>query len=204
MTDNQPQKRVYRMARRAETAAQTEQSIFEAAASLWRELPLNDITLDLIAEKAGVSVRTVIRRYGSKEQLFEACIQNQVSNTSLQRDNATPGDIQSAIDHLLRDYENYGEAMLKTLATEHQLAESQKITEAGREYHRQWCARMFARFLPAEHHPDYRLALSSYYAATDLYQWKLLRVDCAHSLEETKTVFIRLVEGLTREAPRFA
>ena|SRR3990167_1697011 len=199
MTEQMPPKRVYRMSRRAESAAQTEQLIFSAAAELWQAMPINEITLDMIAEKADVSVRTVIRRYGSKEQLFEACIQNQVSNTSLQRDDATPGDISSAVECLLRDYEAYGEAMLKTLATEEQFAESKKITQAGRRYHRQWCARMFADFLPDKDDAGYKKMLSAFYAATDLYLWKLLRLDLRHSRKDVQEIVIRILEGL---APR--
>lgn len=192
-----PQKRVYRMSLRAASAAQTEHDIFNATATLWNEMPLNEITLDLVAERAGVSVRTVIRRYGSKESLFEACIQNRVANTEMQRDNAITGDIESAIDSLLSDYEAYGDAMIKTQSSEEQLPEARKIVQAGRRYHREWCARVFAPFLPGKADPDYKLALSAFYAATDIYHWKLLRQDLRHSRKDTRAIFVRLVQGLT-------
>ena len=69
------EKRPYRMQARAQAAAETERRIFGAARELVAERPFAQVTLDDVAARAGVSVQTVIRRYGSKDGLIRAVAQ---------------------------------------------------------------------------------------------------------------------------------
>jgi len=136
MNNNQESKRTYQMSKRAETAAETERAIFAATADLWCERAFADITLDAIAERAGVSVRTIIRRYGSRDGLFITCIQNSSDEIESDREKAEVGDIEGAIHYLLKDYEAYGDTIIRTLAVEYQIEAAQKVIQAGRDYHR--------------------------------------------------------------------
>lgn len=52
-------KRPYRMKARAEAAERTARAILNAAAELWRDHPLDEITLQQVAERAGVTAQTV-------------------------------------------------------------------------------------------------------------------------------------------------
>jgi AcrR family transcriptional regulator len=198
-TSQHDAKRTYQMSKRAESTAQTEQAIFAAAAELWIERAFADITLEAIAARAGVSVRTVIRRYGSKEGLYEAGIQNDSSNMQAQRDLATPGDIDSALDYLLADYETYGDAIIRTLEVEGQLEAARKVLQAGRAYHRKWCEKVFAPYLPDGPEAHYEQKVTAFVAATDLYLWKLLRRDLKQSLNITRETFYQLIKGLTNK-----
>ncbi len=190
-------KRAYNMSKRAESAARTERAIFEAAAKLWQERPFVEITLDAIAELAGVSVRTVIRRYGSKEGLYEIGIQNQTRDMPAEREKAKVGDIDSAVESLLVDYEAFGDGMLRLLAVEEQLSAAKQVLKAGRLYHREWCERIFAPFLKDQADtPSYEERLNAFVAASDIYVWKLLRKDLACDLDHCKTVMKRLLKGL--------
>ncbi|HEY7834260.1 MAG TPA: TetR/AcrR family transcriptional regulator, partial [Ktedonobacterales bacterium] len=57
--------RPYTMTARATTAQQTHQRILQAGAALfWEQLSL-EITLDDVAARAGVSVQTVLRHFGT-------------------------------------------------------------------------------------------------------------------------------------------
>lgn len=194
--NNEDSKRPYQMSKRAETAAQTARDIFIATAELWHERSIADITLDAIAERANVSVRTILRRYGSKEGLFEACIQNNTADMKTDREKAEVGNVESAIHYLLVDYEAYGDAIIRTLAMEEKFDIAQRVLQAGRIYHRQWCERMFTPFLPDIKDRHYEQELTAFVAATEFYLWKLLRVDLKGSPSETKATFMRLVNGL--------
>ena len=194
---NVVQKRSYNMSKRAESAAQTERLIFESAAKLWQERPFTEITLDAIAEQAGVSVRTVIRKYGSKEGLYEIGIQNQ-SEVQGEREKADIGDIEGALKVLLKDYESYGAGIVRLLAVEEQIKAAKKVLSAGREYHRQWCEKIFQPYLPEVNDKEYEEILSAFVAATDIYLWKLLRLDLGYSKAKTMRTFKRLVEGLVK------
>jgi hypothetical protein len=50
--------------------------------------------------------------------LFNTCIQNDSSNIELDREKAEVGNVESAIHYLLKDYEAYGDAVVRTLAVE--------------------------------------------------------------------------------------
>lgn len=194
--DDMKSARGYRMGARAEAAARTADGILAAAAALWRERPIDEITLDEIAARAGVSVRTVIRRFGSREGVIAACIQADAAGIVAERDEAEAGDVAGALAVLLAHYERDGEAVLRTLALEEKVPEAKAIATAGRAGHRAWCARVFAPNLPPADDPERGVRLDALVAATDLYTWKLLRRDLGRSADQAGQVIRALVDGL--------
>ena len=188
--------RGYRMAARAEAAARTARGILAAAAELWRERPIDEITLEAIAERAGVAARTVIRRFGSRAGVIAACIEADAAGIVSERGQAAAGDVEGALAVLLAHYERDGDAVLRTLALEEKVPEARAIAQAGRAGHRAWCARVFAPYLPPSDDDARELRLDAFVAATDLYAWKLLRRDLGRSADETGRVMRALVDGL--------
>jgi AcrR family transcriptional regulator len=194
---NQKPKRNYQMKKRAASSVQTARDIYTATVELWHERSIKDITLDAIAARAGVSIRTIIRRFGSKKGLFEACIQN--TEPESEREKATVGNIEEAIHYLLMDYETHGDALIKTLAIEDELEVAHMTLTSGRKYHRAWCARIFAPFLSSNDDIAYEQTLRCFVAATEFYLWKLMRRDLKHSFEETKETFLKLVKAVATQ-----
>jgi AcrR family transcriptional regulator len=190
--------RRYRQSARAEAARETGRRILESAVALWRERPLDEVTLQAIADGADVSVQTVIRRYDSKEGVIEAAIAEGVSGIEVHRDTAPAGDLDAALDVLLDHYEREGEAVLRTLAAEDRFDAARLIVENGRHHHRDWCARVFAPWLPPSDAPEHTARLDAFVAATDLYLWKLLRRDLGRSRSATRATFRALLDGLTQ------
>jgi AcrR family transcriptional regulator len=184
------------MAARAEGAARTARDILHATAALWRERPMDEITLAAIAQRAGVSVRTVIRRFGSREGVIAACIESDAAGIVVERDQAVAGDVAGALRILLAHYERDGDAVLRTLGLEEKVPEAKAVVEAGRAGHRLWCARVFALHLPPASADTYGVRLDALVAATDLYVWKLLRRDLGRSADETARVMRTLVDGI--------
>lgn len=188
--------RPYRMTARAEAVAQTGRDILEAAVELWRERALDEITLQAIADRAGVTVQTVIRRFGSKEGVVEACIQEDVAGVRLERDRASAGDVEGALDVLVAHYERDGDAIVRTLGLEDRLEAARAVAERGRSEHREWCARVYGPFLPPSDSEAYRGRLDAFVTATDLYLWKLLRRDLGRTHGETRQTLRSLLDGL--------
>lgn len=184
------------MTARAEAAAQTARDILEATVALWRERSLDEITLQAIADRADVSVQTVIRRFGSKEGVFEACIESDAGDVRVERGRAPAGDVEEALDTLITHYERDGDAILRTLKLEEKLDAAQAIAARGRKEHRKWCARVFGPFLPPSDSDDYDGRVDAFVAATDLYLWNLLRRDLGRSADETKRALRTLIDGL--------
>lgn len=207
---SQSTKRAYRQAARARSTEQTGRDIVEASVALWREVGPDRITLKDIAERAGVTVQTIIRRFGSKDGLFDACIESDATRIVEQRDAAPVGDVGVALDLLFDHYEQDGDAALRTLAVEESFPAAARIARAGRAVHRAWCERVFAPYLPpkpagaptSQDAPEREARIDAFVAATDLYLWKLLRRDLGRSRSEAQRVVRALVEGLTATAGR--
>jgi AcrR family transcriptional regulator len=192
--------RPYRQKARADAAEKTRQAIMRAAVSLWRERDWDEVTLGAIADRAGVTVQTVLRRFGSKDGVVDACIAERAAGVHEVRDRARIGDPNSALEALLSHYERDGDAVLRTLSIENRSPAARRIVEHGRAEHRAWCARVFAPHLPASRAKSYCTRLDAFVAATDIYLWKLLRRDLGRTRQETRDALAALLRGLT--APR--
>lgn len=186
------------MTARAESAAQTTKDIIKVIGELWMKYSIHEITLEMIAEKAGVTVRTILRKYGSKEKLFEAAVKNDPAGIIAIKDEAQAGNIPQAVSVLMKEYEYVGLAVIRTLAVENELPLAKKILKKGRETHKKWCARIFSAYLPKATDKQYPLLLGAFYAATDVYKWKLLRKDLGYSKEETEEIIIKTIQGLIK------
>ncbi len=191
--------RAYNSVARADSAAQTTQDILKAAADIIRTLPINEITLEEIALRANVTVRTVLRKFGSKEGVYEGVQKHDALGMQSARNQVAVGDVEQAISVLLSDYEVNGDLAIRVLAVEADYDVFHRILTFAREWHRDWCARIFAPYMPKPSNPDYETRLLSFIAATEMYLWKLLRRDLKKSIEETHETFRLLIYGLIKQ-----
>ncbi len=203
MKDARPetsQKRPYRMRARAEAAAETGRRILEATIELLRDRFFDQVSLEDIAERAGVTVRTVIRRFGSKEQLIEAAAEEGTRQVTHQRDQAPVGDIEGAVNNLMEHYEEWGESALRLLAQEERVPAFRSITDAGRAFHYAWVERTFAPLLAKRTGEERRRLLAELIAVCDVYFWKLLRRDLGLSREQTELAIRETILALKGRA----
>jgi AcrR family transcriptional regulator len=189
--------RPYVMRDRARTAAATGERILVAAAQLFVEVPFAQLTLRAVAERAGVTVQTVIRRFGDKEGLFAAAAQRSIGLVAAHRDAAPVGDLPAIVANLVDHYETAGDIALRLLAEEEGSPTIAAITSTGRWYHRDWCARVFAPTLDGLIGVERDRRLAQLVAVCDVYTWKLLRKDSGLSRRQTTTALLELLEPLT-------
>ena len=142
------------------------------------------ITLDRVAADAGVTVQTVIRRFGGKEGLLATAVQILAAQIDADRE-GTPDDLIRVVDRLVRDYELRGDAVIRLLALEPRHAALQAFLAYGRGKHREWVERSFAPQLSALTGPERAAAVDALVVVTDVYSWKLLRRDMARSAAAT-------------------
>ena len=185
------QKRAYRMGLRAATAERTAAKIQAAAVSLFRERPFAEVTLQEIARRARVSLQTVLRKFGSKEALFEATAKATSDAVRASREVDAPGDIRAAVETLVASYEDMGDISWRGLTQEDQFPFVREIMKRARETHREWIEASFAHVLPKRGHERERRVLLLF-AATDFYVWKLYRRDLAIGREATVERMIEL------------
>jgi AcrR family transcriptional regulator len=191
--------RPYRQTARAAAAEQTRRAILEAAIECFRSSESGDGSLEEIAARAGVTKKTVLRRFGSKEGLIDACFEARVSGIEDRRDRAPVGEPLAALAVLLEHYEVDGPDVLRLLASAERSSAAARIVAHGRRVHRTWCARVFAPFLPARRAAGYEARLDALIAATDIELWKLLRLDLGRSAAHTRAVMTAILEGLTTQ-----
>ena len=166
--------RAYAMTIRAEKAAATKDRIVKSAADLIVERTLDGLTLDAIAERAGVAARTVLRIFGSKEQVFAAAI-----NAQDRRGHGPlhAGDVETTIRVLFDDYEKIGDVVILRLADEGRVPSLDALLKSGRANHRRWIEESFAPQLGKRDKNARAELLNALLVATDVYAWKLLRRD---------------------------
>lgn len=190
-------RRPYRMTARAEAAAATGERILDAAVELFVAKPLDEISLDELAQRAGVSGRTIIRRFGGKREILAAATAREGTRIRAQRDEAQPGDLPQAVKVLLDHYEELGERVLRMLAEEIRRPELVPILKEGREVHAQWCERVFGPALAGLRGPERDRRLAQFVALCDVYTWKLLRLDRGLSRRATERALVEMLQPLT-------
>lgn len=186
--------RSYTMGARAEAVVETRRRIVEAFFDLGRERMFPDISLDDVAAAAGVSVQTVLRQFKSRAGLTEATMDHAIATVTEER-HAPVGDVDAAVAVIVDHYEDRGQTALLMLAQESSDPQVAELTRRGRAMHRTWVSDVFAPFAnPRDPLIDLLVV------ATDVYTWKLLRIDRRHSRARTEQLIHRMVTSIIEGA----
>uniref|UniRef100_A0ABW6SW16 TetR/AcrR family transcriptional regulator n=1 Tax=Microtetraspora malaysiensis TaxID=161358 RepID=A0ABW6SW16_9ACTN len=187
-------KRSYRMGARAAAMEATRARILEAAVALWARRWYDDVTLQHIADEAGVSVQTIVNHFDSKDGLADAIADRLASQTEVARQ-APTGDVPAIVAVLFEDYEGHGDANVLWIAQVDRVPAIARAAAHARGQHRAWLERVFADRLPARG-PAREHALTLHYAATDVYLWKLWRRDLGLSREDAERAMCDLLTSI--------
>ncbi|MFO0601382.1 MAG: helix-turn-helix domain-containing protein [Myxococcaceae bacterium] len=190
--------RPYRMTRRAEAAEATGQRILDAARALFVELPFDELTLEQVARRAGVTLQTVLRRFGSKAGLITALGQTVGAEVDAQRFQVTPGELGAIVENLFDHYETTGRTALKLLAQEERFDEIAAFTRQGRGVHERWVRHAFGPWLARRRGAARRRLELQLIAVCDVSTWKVLRLDRRVSRREAEQVVRGVLEPLCR------
>jgi AcrR family transcriptional regulator len=184
------------MGARATSAAATGERILDATAEAFWERPSEHVSLDEVARRAGVSVQTVIRRFGGRDGLVAAATERESRRVQAERDPATVADALGAVGQLVTHYEAMGDRVLAMLAEEVRNPALRGIAESGRRFHRAWCESVFASTLAGITGATRERRLAQLVAICDVYTWKLLRRDAGLDRRETELALQELLEPL--------
>ena len=198
--NSQTRRRPYHMLARAVASAATAERILDATVDVFWELPTDQISMDEVARRAGVTVQTVIRRFGGRDGLLAAAAERDGDKVRRQRGRAPVGDVDGAVQVLAEHYEAYGDRVLKMLAEEERVPGLRGIADRGRAMHREWCAEVFATWLSSLKELDRRRRLAQLVAVCDVYTWKLLRRQAGLSRQQTELALVELLKPLLEEA----
>jgi AcrR family transcriptional regulator len=192
------------MTTRAASTAHTAVAILDASRELFAERVIADITLADVAARSGVTIQTVLRRFGDKDALFAAVFDKLGEEVGERRERAQPNDVDDIVTKLVDNYEASGRITLKMLAEEATTPAVRGILASGRRYHRKWCTTMFSDALGGlpKSHRDRRLA--QLVAVCDLRTWEVLRINSRLSRRETKLALAEMLGPLVDSASRSA
>jgi len=185
--------RPYSMAVRSRRAEANRERMLDAARSLFA-VGAPPFTLDRVADSAGTSVQTVLRTFGSKDGLIVAAIGSLRSPVAPDPD--LPGDVRRSVASLVDDYEAIGPRVLFMLANEDRIPELHEVARIGRDHHRTWVDHAFGPQLAQLRGITRRRASLALVAATDIYMWKLVRIDLGLGRNEAEATIRRLVDGV--------
>ena len=184
------------MVARARAAEQTGTRILDAAEELFGELLYDQVSLKAVANRAGVTMQTVIRRFGSKEGLFAEWAVRRSEEVRGRRDEAAPGAMAEAVRNLMESYEKWGRHQLNLLAQEQRTETIAVAVRSGRVYHHRWVKRVFAPWLEALTGTERDVRIAQLSAVTDVYMWKVLRDDLGLDDRQAEVAMGDLVERL--------
>lgn len=183
----------------AEIRDLTRRRIIEAAATLYAEAWIDQITLEQVAERTGVTIQTVLRHFGTKEALLVAAGRHLHDAEAARRADILPSDLDGIIAYLMDHYDVQGDQVLRGLAQEGRYPALAEFMEEGRILHRGWVTRVFDPALAQRSDEDRERLIAQLVAVCDVYTWKLLRRQAGLSREQTALALRELLRGLVGE-----
>ena len=194
--------RAYRQDFRAQQTRDNTDRIVGTAARLIKLSPRTaDITLDDVSRESGLTVRTILRRFGSRDGVLEAAFARIKVEFEGLRVPTAAGDVDAALASLLAQYEEIGDLNIRALEQEDQLPLLHRTLAEARDIHRGWLEHVFAPRLAGLPRDERARRLIALYAATDVYLWKLLRRDLNLDRQQTEQAYRRLVYGVLGSEP---
>jgi AcrR family transcriptional regulator len=187
---------------RAVAAQRMVDRIHAAAFALFRSRPFHEVTLRAIADASGVTLQTVLRRFGSKERLFTEAAKGQTESIFKDREVRAPGDVPTIVGTLVASYEDMGDLNWRGVAQEDQFPLVKEMFDTARARHRQWIETCFADLIGRTRGDERERRILLLFAAADFYVWKLYRRDLGMSRAVTTARMIDLVNALAHDFGR--
>ena len=191
-------KRPYVMTARAAKAEATKARIRACAMEVYLQEPIEDFTLEAVATRAGTTVQTVLRIFGSKDELVYTALEEMAAGGVFLRP-APPGDIKAAIAAIFDIYESVGDLVMQRLNEERRRPALKPSLDQGRENHRDGVKTVFAPQLDRLHGAARAHLLTILVVLTDIYVWKLLRRDMALSRAAAEAIVRQMILGVIQQ-----
>jgi AcrR family transcriptional regulator len=180
------------MTARAAKAMATRKRIRVAAMELYHGTPVEDFTLEEVAQRAGTTVQTVLRAFGSKDELIYAALEEMAASGVFLKPTA-PGDVKDAVAAFFDIYEGVGDFVMQRLNEEQRRPALKASLDEGRKHHRLGVQAAFAPQLEERQGAARAELLTTLIVLTDVYVWKLLRRDMGLSRTAAEAIVRKMI-----------
>jgi AcrR family transcriptional regulator len=187
------------MSARAEAAAATGERLQEAAWKHFGTRAYEEVRLREIAADAGVTEQTLLARFHSKDAMLVAAYRWWGTREVTRRDAAPVGRFPEAVTNVFDHYEAHGAAILRMLSQEDRIPAVRRLTDRGRDYHRDWVSRVFQPILSGLAPAASERRLAALVIATDVLVWKLLRLDMQLGRAPSERIVLEMIEAYARQ-----
>jgi AcrR family transcriptional regulator len=191
-------KRSYDMTARAAQAQATKARIRACAVGLFCTRPAEEFTLDEVARQAETTVQTVLRIFGSKDELIYQALEDMAAGGVFLKPTA-PGDINGAVGSFFDIYETVGDLVIDRLGEERRRPALKATLDQGRENHRDGVKTVFAPLLERVHGAERAQRLTMLIVMTDVYVWKLLRRDIKMKRSAAEAMVARMIRSVLEQ-----
>lgn len=186
--------RPYTQGARAAAAAARRERILSATVELLGVHRYDEITLEAIAERAGVSLATLTRQFSSKAELLIESTRWWTSREEAIRE-VVPSDVDGVVAVLARRYEAIAVDHRRNIDLEQRYPEMVEGYQLARKSHLDWLATAFARWLPPGG-PVRQRRLMALFGATEIYLWWSWRHRLGQSPEEAADALREILGAL--------
>lgn len=189
--------RPYRMQARAKATAETRERILDAAEETLDSGSIDRFTLAAIADRAGVSMQTVIRHFDNRDGILAATLLHAGQRMRSVREEAPAGDTGAAVASLVDYFDRFGDRILRLIAERERHPSLRLMTDFGWAFHEEWCERVFEASLASLSGVDRKRRVAQLSAITDVHVWNLLRRRHGLSRRQTQLAIREMLQPLT-------
>ncbi|MEZ5321109.1 MAG: TetR/AcrR family transcriptional regulator [Microthrixaceae bacterium] len=194
--------RTYTQTTRREQTEARRQQIVQAVFALMDRGSFGEVTLQGVADEAGVSLKTVTRHFGSKEELLRQSMAEARGTEEANRD-VPVGDLEAVCGVLAERYEVMAEQIYRLGDVELTYPWLSEWVQMARQSHVDWLAAAFEPWLPpdGEEREDRLMCL---FTATEIRSWWAIRHRFGYSPDRARSVMERQLAALTSQWRREA
>lgn len=192
--------RQYTQTTRSDQTLARRQQMIQAVFALIDRGSFGEVTLQGVADEAGVSLKTVVRHFGSKEELMRQAMEEA---RGVEEDNRSipVGDLDVVSRVLGERYEEMAEQIYRMGDVELSYGWLSDWVQMARRSHLDWLAEAFEAWLPPDG-PEREDRLMCLFSATEIRSWWAIRQRFGYSPERARAVMLRQLEALTSQWER--
>lgn len=195
--------RPYKQVAREQSQQRTRTALLEAAAEEFFSDRWRQTSLESLAARAGVTKQTLLRHFGSKEDMLLQALVHSASQALDERWSAPSGDVEGAVENLLAHYEAWGERARHIGAWQQSGTPAlNQISRASREVHYAWIEFAFGPQLKRARGKARARLRAELIVICDVQTWWILAHDLALERAELKRLLIGMIERAVPEEPK--